>query len=313
MRFGFHVSIAGGFSRVRERAEKLGCETIQLFCSNPRGWAVAALDEEDVVQFRRDIRESDIAPVFVHAPYLPNLAATEPGYAERTVAALVQQLERCRVLGIEYFICHVGKAMGAPEDEALKQVARQVNRVLREAWGTSCKILLENTAGMGSEVGYRFGQMADIISRVEQGDRVGVVLDTAHAFEAGYDLRTKAGLDAALREFDRTIGLGRLHLVHLNDSKTELGSRVDRHWHIGRGRIGREGMKIIVNHPLLRGLPAVMETPRTTDADDRKNMRVVRHLTRNTTRHGDITGPSGDTIPNSRTNSGHVPGFPGHA
>jgi len=308
LRFGFHVSIAGGFSRVRERAEKLGCETIQLFCSNPRGWAVAELDREDVARFRKDIRESDVSPVFVHAPYLPNLAATRPDYADRTVAALVQQLERCRALGIEYLICHVGRAMGASEDEALGQVARQVNRVLGGAWDTirarkpegqspprrnaaqsgtvpgfrghvpRCKILLENTAGMGTEVGYRFGQMAAIINRVEQRDRVGVVLDTAHAFEAGYDLRTRAGLDAALREFDRTVGLGRLHLVHLNDSKTELGSRVDRHWHIGKGRIGREGMRVIVNHPLLRGLPAVMETPRKTDNDDRRNMRMVRSL-----------------------------------
>ncbi len=277
MRFGFHVSIAGGFANVRARAEKLGCETIQLFSSNPRGWAAAELDEEDVARFRHDIRESDISPVFVHAPYLPNLAATEKTYARKTLDALVEQMERCRVLGIDYLICHVGKAIGASEQAAMAQVADQLNRILSAA-SNQGKVLLENTAGMGSEVGYRFEQIAAIIGQVEQRDRLGVVLDTAHAFEAGYDLRTRAGLDAALREFDRTIGLGRLHLVHLNDSKTELGSRVDRHWHIGKGRIGRDGIKGIVNHPLLRNLPAVMETPRTNDADDRRNMRVVRKL-----------------------------------
>jgi deoxyribonuclease-4 len=186
-------------------------------------------------------------------------------------------MERCRVLGIDYLVCHVGKAMGESLDKALAQVAAQVNRVLAQAPGRG-KMLLENTAGMGTEVGYRFAQIAAVISRVEQRDRVGVVFDSAHAFEAGYDLRTRVGLDEALREFDRTIGLGRLHLVHLNDSKTELGSRVDRHWHIGKGRIGREGMKGIVNHPLLRNLPAVMETPKKTDADDRMNMRAVRRL-----------------------------------
>ena len=131
---------------------------------------------------------------------------------------------------------------------------------------------------MGSEVGYRFEQVAAIIGEVKERNRLGVVLDTAHAFAAGYEFRTKAGLDATLREFDRVVGISRLHLVHLNDSKTEFGSRVDRHWHIGEGKIGKEGMREIVNHPLLRNLPAVMETPRDSAADDLRNMRVVRSL-----------------------------------
>jgi deoxyribonuclease-4 len=141
-------------------------------------------------------------------------------------------------------------------------------------------LLLENTAGMGSEVGYRFEQLAAIIGRVRDQGRIGVVLDTAHAFEAGYEFRTRSGLDATLREFDRLVGFSRLHLIHLNDSKTEFGSRVDRHWHIGVGRIGSEGMREIVNHPLLAGLPAVMETPRKSPADDIANMNTVRALAR---------------------------------
>jgi deoxyribonuclease-4 len=131
---------------------------------------------------------------------------------------------------------------------------------------------------MGSEVGYRFEQVAEVIGKVQQRHRVGVVLDTAHAFAAGYEFRTRAGLDATLREFDRVVGMARLHLIHLNDSKVEFGSRVDRHWHIGAGKIGKAGMREIVNHPLLRNLPAVMETPRDSATDDRRNLRVVRSL-----------------------------------
>jgi deoxyribonuclease IV len=269
--------MAGGFAKVRERADEVGCRTMQLFCSNPRGWRAAALDDEDVAKFRTDMKDADISPVFVHAPYLPNLAASQPTYAKRSVDALVEQARRCDALGIRFLIVHIGKALGANEEQALKQVARNATAVLDRS-PKSVMLLLENTAGMGSEVGHSFAQMGAIIAGIEPKDRVGVVLDTAHAFEAGYDLRTKAGLDQALREFDKLIGLARLHVLHLNDSKTEFGSRVDRHWHIGKGKIGREGMREIVNHPLLRNMPAVMETPRDSAADDRGNLRAVKRL-----------------------------------
>jgi deoxyribonuclease-4 len=268
--------MAGGFSKVRERAEAVECETMQVFSSNPRGWAAVELDAEDVARFRADVRCSGISPIFVHAPYLPNLAATA-AYAKRSVKALVTQAERCAALGVRFLILHVGKALGADEDRALVRVAKSIDALLAAA-PESVMLLLENTAGMGSEVGYRFEQVGAIIRQVKQRDRVGVVLDTAHAFEAGYEFRTKAGLDATLREFDRVIGISRLHLVHLNDSKTDFGSRVDRHWHIGEGKIGREGMREIVNHPLLQNLPAVMETPRDSAADDLRNLKTTRSL-----------------------------------
>ena len=268
--------MAGGFANVRERALAVRCETMQMFCSNPRGWAVARLDPEDVAQFRADMKGSGVSPVFVHAPYLPNPAATA-AYAKRSVKALVTQAERCEALGVHYLVVHVGKAMGIPLDKAMAQVAKNLNAVLAAA-PESVMLLLENTAGMGSEVGYRFEQVGAIISRVKRHDRVGVVLDTAHAFEAGYEFRTKAGLDATLREFDKLVGFSRLHLVHLNDSKTEFGSRVDRHWHIGEGKIGRAGMGQIINHPLLRNLPGIMETPQHTKRLNLKNMKAARSL-----------------------------------
>ncbi|MBN2465563.1 deoxyribonuclease IV [candidate division WOR-3 bacterium] len=276
MRFGFHVSMAGGFSKVLERAREVQCETMQMFSSNPRGWAVAELDAEDVARFRADMKNSEISPIFVHAPYLPNVAAAGAS-GKRSVKALVKQAERCAALGVGFLILHMGKALGAKEATAISRTVKNVDAVLA---GTpeSVMLLFENTAGMGSEVGYRFEQVAAVIAGVKQRDRVGVVLDTAHAFAAGYEFRTKAGLDATLREFDRLVGLSRLHLLHLNDSKSDFGSRVDRHWHIGEGKIGKEGIGEIVHHPLLRNLPAVMETPRDSAADDLRNLKAVRAL-----------------------------------
>lgn len=259
MRFGFHISIAGGFRNVRERAQELDCETMQLFTSSPRGWSVAELDPDDVAQFRSDMKDSGISPIFVHAPYLPNPAATG-AFGRRSVKALVTQAERCQELGVHFLVVHTGKAMSAGEEAALKQITRNVDSILADA-PESVMILLENTAGMGTEVGYRFEQLAAVINAVKKRERVGVVLDTAHTFEAGYEERTKAGLDATLREFDRLVGMSRLHMLHLNDSKTKFGSRVDRHWHTGEGEIGREGMRQIINHPLLRNLPGIMEIP----------------------------------------------------
>ncbi|MGQ9707305.1 MAG: deoxyribonuclease IV [bacterium] len=279
MRFGFHISIAGGFAKVRQRAEELGCDSIQVFTRTPRGWTATKLDENDVAKFRQDLRESGIGPVFAHAPYLPNLAATNPSLKSRSMETIVNELNRCQVLGIDFLVVHCGKAMGSDERSAIRTVAEFLNCVLDRV-KNRVMILLENTAGMGSEIGYRFEQIAEIIDQVTPKDRLGVTLDTAHSFEAGYDWRTRKAIDDTIRQFDEIIGLGRLYLVHLNDSKTGFGSRVDRHWHIGKGEIGLLGFKEIVNHPLLRNLPGIMETPRTGINEDLENMRTVRSLSR---------------------------------
>ena len=268
--------MSGGFNKVLERARAVECETMQMFSSNPLGWAAAELDADDAAQFRAYMKGSGISPIFVHSPYLPNPAAAGVD-ATRSVKALIAQAERCAALGVRFLILHMGKGLGASEAKVIARTVKNVNSVLAHS-SESVTLLLENTAGMGSEFGYRFEQVTAIICEVKQRDRVGVVVDTAHAFAAGYEFRTRAGLDATLREFDRLVGLSRLHLVHLNDSKVDSGSRVDRHWHIGEGKIGKEGMREIVNHPLLRNLPAVMETPRESAADDLRNLRAVRSL-----------------------------------
>jgi deoxyribonuclease-4 len=182
-------------------------------------------------------------------------------------------------LGSRFLVLHVGSRKGIDESEAIENVSKAINRGLSRI-RNSVRILLENTAGMGSEVGSRFEEIEGILERIEYPDRAGVCFDTAHAYEAGYDISTQRGLNDALAEFDRLVGLARIHVLHLNDSKTPLGSRVDRHWHIGEGFIGRDGFRAIVNHPALRHLPAIMETPRIDAEDDMKNMRVVRRLIR---------------------------------
>jgi deoxyribonuclease-4 len=277
VRFGFHVSIAGGFDRVFARAAEVQCETMQLFTGNPRGWAKRPLDLDDAARFREQLRASAVSPVFAHSAYLPNLAAGDRALARRTVSALVDEADRCQELGIGYLITHAGRSLGSRATTGLRRAATAVNRVLDRSAET-VKLLVENTAGMGSEVGHDFEQLAELLGRVEQSDRVGVVLDTAHLHAAGYDLAGRPGVDRTVREFDRVVGMGRLHLLHLNDSKSERGGRLDRHWHIGAGRIGLAGFRAIVNHPLLRHLPGIMETPRSGPKDDLKNLRTVRRL-----------------------------------
>jgi len=277
MRFGFHISISGGFSKVVEKAEIRGCETIQFFSRNPRGWKYDSLDHDEAETFRTSIRSSNLSPLFLHLPYLPNMASKESKFYSRSIDSIVTDLKRAEQLGTPYLIIHIGHRMESSEDEAIEAVAWAINQAFDRV-RNSIVLLLENTAGQGTEIGYEFGQIKKIIEGVEERDRIGICLDTAHSFEAGYDLSNKDGIERTLETFDQTIDLKRLHLLHLNDSKTPLGSRKDRHWHIGEGYIGLEGFRNLVNHPLLRHLPGIMETPRKDTVEDLKNMKVIRSL-----------------------------------
>jgi deoxyribonuclease-4 len=277
MRFGFHISIAGGFHKAVERAITKHCQTIQFFSRNPRGWQFSALANDDISQFQSILKKVDVSPVFVHMPYLPNLASPDKILYQKSLISLAVELKRCEVIGAHFLIMHIGKRMNSSEESSIKRVSDGINKVFKQV-KNSIILLLENTAGMGSEIGHNFNEIADIINRVDDNDRLGITLDTAHAFEAGYPLHTKEGLNKTLREFDQVIGMQKLRLLHLNDSKTESDSKIDRHWHIGQGKIGREGFKNIINHPLLKYLPAIMETPKKSENDDRENMRMVKSL-----------------------------------
>jgi deoxyribonuclease-4 len=277
MRFGFHVSIAGGFSKVVERANARGCETIQFFSRNPRGWKYSPLNKKEVEEFRSSIQSSTLFPVSLHMPYLPNIASFKSKFYKRSIHSIATDLQRAEQLGAQYLIIHIGHRMESSEDQAIEAVSQGIDQAFEKV-KNGVMLLTENTAGQGTEIGYHFNQIKNIIEGVHDHQRMGVCLDTAHSFEAGYDLSNKDGIERTLENFDQTIGLKRLHLLHLNDSKTPLGSRKDRHWHIGGGYIGLEGFRTLVNHPLLRHLPGIMETPRKDTVEDLKNMEVIRSL-----------------------------------
>ena len=271
---GFHISIAGGFRKVVARAQITQSETIQLFSRNPRGWKYRPLDVDDISIFKKQIKESGIGPVIVHMPYLVNLASTHSELWNRSLDSLIEDLRRSAIIGASFLIMHVGSA--SDKAEGMQRISDGINRALSMVQN-DIQVLLENTAGSGTELGNTFEQLRTIIDRVEDTQRIGVVLDTAHAFEAGYDLRTKKTVAETIAEFDRTIGLERLHLIHLNDSKTECGSHRDRHWHITQGKIA-QGMLHILRCDKLQHLPFIMETPRVNLRDDLMNMMRVKQL-----------------------------------
>ncbi len=277
MRFGFHISIAGGFSNVVGRARVRGCETIQFFSRNPRGWKYSSLNKKEAEEFRSSVQSSTLFPIFLHMPYLPNIASFKSKFYKRSIQSIVTDLQRAEQLGAQYLIIHIGHGMESSEGEAIEAVSQGINQAF-ERVKNSVTLLMENTAGQGTEIGYNFDQIKNIIQGVEENRRLGVCLDTAHTFEAGYDLSHKDGIEGTFEKFDEMIGLKRLHLLHLNDSKTPLGSRKDRHWHIGEGHIGLEGFRHLINHPLLKHLPGIMETPRKDTVEDLKNMKVIRSL-----------------------------------
>jgi deoxyribonuclease-4 len=282
MKFGFHISIAGGFSKVVERAQKKKCESIQIFSRNPRGWKYGAISAGEAKVFRKEVVESNIDPVFLHLPYLPNLASPQKTLFKTSISSLKEELRRCKILGAQFVISHIGKRLSSSEKDGIERIAEGINTALRTVKNDAI-LLLENTAGQGSEIGFLFPQIREILDRIEENDRLGVCLDTAHAFSAGYDLSTEKGVEKTIEEFHEIIGIERLKVIHLNDSKVPLGSRKDRHWHIGKGEIGLEGFRAIVNHLSLNHLPGIMETPRESDADDLRNMRTLRKLRRQST------------------------------
>ena len=277
MRFGFHISIAGGFSKVVVRAQARSCETIQFFSRNPRGWKYSPLNKKEVEEFRLSVRSVGLSPIFLHMPYLPNIASSKSKFYKRSIQSIAIDLQRAEQLGAQYLIIHIGHRMESSEDEAIQAVSQGINQAFEKA-KNSVTLLMENTAGQGTEIGYNFDQIKKIIEGVVENGRLGVCLDTAHTFEAGYDLSNKEGMEKTLEQFDKMVGLKRLHLIHLNDSKTPLGSRKDRHWHIGEGCIGLEGFRHLINHPLLKHLPGIMETPRKDTVEDLRNMKVIRRL-----------------------------------
>ena len=279
MRIGFHVSISGGFSLSVQRAYELGCTCMQIFSRNPRGWTVKPLDKNDVVQFKKLREQWDIGPVFVHTNYLINLASSKPDLYEKSIEQFVIDLERTEALGAEYLVTHLGSASGKEPQWMIGRVSAALNMAMK-LHPPKATILLENTAGEAGDVGYTLEQVQNVISTLSNSSHIGICYDTCHGFAAGYDIRTKQGVDALLRVIKDTVGLDRLKGMHLNDCLRDFNSHVDRHWHIGEGKIGLDGFKALLNHPEFKDVPKIMETPKETEEDDPRNMRTVMSLMR---------------------------------
>ena len=284
MKIGCHVSIAGGIDNSVKRAEELGCSTMQIFSKNAATWREKILDKEEIKRFKRNLKKSsiDINPIFIHTSYLINLASPSDELYFKSINSFVEEMKRADLLLADpYLITHPGAHTGIGEEYGIQRVIRAFNIILERSADLNLKtmILLENTAGSGTHLGYTFGQLKRMIEEAEDRKRIGICFDTCHAFAAGYDLSYREGVKQTLEELDKFLGLERLKVIHLNDSKYPLGSRKDRHMHIGKGYIGLKGFEIIVNHRFLKDLPFVLETPKFGQRDDLENINLVKTMT----------------------------------
>lgn len=282
MLLGVHVSIAGHIYEAVDRAGALGCTAMQIFPRDPRQWRKTKISARDIDEFRRRLRASKIKLVFVHIPYLVNLASPYNILYKGSIRACVQDMREAYALGAQYLVVHMGSHKESGEAYGLQRFIDAANRVLDKTRDTPVVMLLENTAGSGSWLGYCFEHQRRIIDGVEQKRRVGVCFDTCHAYAAGYDLASPQGYNDTIERLDKVIGLERVKLIHLNDTRDKLGSRRDRHEHIGKGRIGREGFRRIINDRRFKDAAFVLETPKDSEQADRKNLELVRSLRRGT-------------------------------
>lgn len=281
LELGAHMSIAGGCDLALERAAAFGMTACQLFTKNASQWTAKPLDAGVVERFHAQRERTGIAHLVAHDSYLINLASPDDALRERSRLAFREELDRCHRLDVPFLVTHPGAHLGSGVQAGVRRVAEAINRIHADRADGSTTILLETTAGQGTTLGHDFAELAGIIELVEDHARVGVCFDTCHAFAAGYELRDRHGYEATMRRFDDVIGLERLRAFHLNDSKKGLGSRVDRHAHIGEGEIGLAAFGFLLNDPRFSGLPGLLETPKGDDGEeDRRNLSKLRALVR---------------------------------
>jgi deoxyribonuclease IV len=277
------MSIAGGYHRALLAAQSYDCEAVQLFTKNSNQWRAREIADAEIALFGETLRQTGVRQLLAHDSYLINLASPDQFLYRRSLEAFIVELERAERLGLRYLVTHPGAHIGAGEEAGIERVAAALDEVHRRCSGFRVQILLETTAGQGSCLGHRFEHLAVILDRLAQPQRVGVCLDTCHVFAAGYPLAPEADYRATFRAFDRVIGLERLKAFHLNDSLRPLGSRVDRHAHIGRGCLGLEPFRLLVNDRRFRDRPMILETPKEEGGKqnmDAVNLRALRKLLR---------------------------------
>jgi len=284
LKIGCHVSIAGGIGNSVVRAGELGCNTMQIFSKNASTWREKILKKDEVESFRENLKNSNINPVFIHTSYLINLASPSDELYFKSINAFLEEMKRADfLLPDPYLIIHPGAHTGAGEEYGIQRIIRALNIILEKSADLNLKtmILLEDTAGSGTHLGYTFYQLKRMIEGAKDRKKIGICFDTCHAFAAGYDLSHQEGVEQTLGEIDKYLSLDQLKVIHLNDSKYPLGSRKDRHMHISKGYIGLEGFQVLVNHKYLKDLPFILETPKHDEKDDLKNINLVKNLVSN--------------------------------
>lgn len=279
MKFGAHMSTSGGPWRALERGRGIGCEVVQIFVKNNKQWFGKPLAQADLAKFADEATNCKFACVFGHAGYLINLGGPQSAVRDNSLKSLIQEIGLATDLGIPFLVMHPGAHLGTGEDECVKQVVAGLNEVFRATKDSPVRIALENTAGQGSCIGCKISHLGEVFEKVERPERLGVCLDTAHFFAAGYEIQTPKGWDAAIGEVESMVGLDQILAFHLNDSKAGFNSKVDRHAGIGEGKIGKEGFRHIVNDQRFADLPGCLETPKSEDLhEDVENLAILRSL-----------------------------------
>lgn len=278
MKIGCHVSISGSIDKAVDNAIERECSAFQIFTRNPRGWHAKELNKLDISNFKEKLKASKIDPMATcaHMPYLPNLASPKDEGFEKSVKSLIEEVERCGNLGIPYLVTHLGSHLGTGEEAGIKRLVEGLTRAGKV--NNDVMILLENTAGQKNSVGSDFKQLGEIFKKLKPIKKFGVCFDTCHAFVSGYDLRTKDKVKNTFKEFEKHVGMENLKILHLNDAKGEIGCNLDRHYHIGLGNIGQEGMAEVVKLISKKEIPIVLETPIDDVRDDFENIRIVKEL-----------------------------------
>ncbi len=279
MLFGAHESIAGGVFNAVERGHKATCDTIQMFNKSNNQWRAKKLDPKEIDKFFEAIETTGVTVALSHTSYLINIASPDDSLGEKSRRSLRKEMQRCNLLKIPNLVMHPGSHVGSGEETGMARIVENINRMFDDLSGNDVTLLLESTAGQGSNLGYRFEQLAQMIDGIEDKDHMGVCLDTCHIFAAGYPLTDPTEYKGTIKQFDDVVGLDLLKVIHMNDSKKEFGSRKDRHEHIGKGYIGLEGFRNIVNDRRLKNVPMILETPKGDDlAEDIENLAVLRGL-----------------------------------
>ena len=273
------MSIEGGVENAPLRGKKAGCQVIQIFTKNNNRWNSRQLTDKDINNFKKNSSDTGVILSASHTAYLINLASPNTEIYKKSLDAFFDEMERAERLGLPYLIFHPGAHLGSGEDAGLKKIADSINVLLKKADGFKLMLLLETTAGQGTHLGYRFEHLSEIIKMVDEKEKIGVCLDTCHIFAAGYDISNEYGYKKTFEDFNKIIGIDRLKAFHINDSKKGLGSRVDRHEHIGKGRIGLTAFRLLLNDSRFKNIPMIIETPKgKTMMEDKRNLSVLRML-----------------------------------